>query len=913
MADIYKTVVVEDTSTNTVVVTNDAASVVAESVTTNVVEIIAPGPVGAAGPTGSAGPTGPTGSVGSTGPTGSTGVAGPTGSTGSTGSTGPTGSTGLTGPTGAQGIQGITGPTGSTGSTGPTGVSGPTGSTGSTGAIGPTGSTGPTGPTGAASTVPGPTGSIGNSGPTGPTGPTGSTGSTGLTGPTGANGSTGPTGPTGATGADSTVPGPTGPQGSTGVTGPTGPQGITGPTGSTGITGPTGAQGSGITYKGSVATSASLPSSGNNVGDAYVADDTDHLWIWNGTAWIDNGPIAFTGPTGSTGSTGPTGPTGAASTVAGPTGAAGATGPTGPTGATPTGAITGVDSIATPDYIDFDTTNAAATQTARLGWDNGEGTLVLGLKGGNVNMPLGEMIYQMCYNGTGSTITKGQVVYISGGQGQRPSVTLAKADADATSARTFGVAAENIANGAEGVVVEYGIVHGIDTSTYSVGQTLYLSGTTAGAFQTAKPVAPIHLVYVANVISVNASSGRIFVKVQNGYELDEIHDVLISGPTNGQALTYDSASGLWKNTTAAGPTGPTGSTGAQGIAGPTGSTGATGDTGPTGPTGSTGATGVAGPTGPTGSTGSTGLTGPTGATGDTGLTGPTGAAGAIGPTGPTGSTGSTGAVGPTGPTGSTGSTGNTGPTGPTGADSTVAGPTGPTGAAGPTTYPGAGIAVSTGTGWGTSLTDPLDSSHGGTGQSSYTNGQLLIGNTAGNTLAKATLTAGAGITITNGNGSITIESDYDLLSTANPSAASEVIFTGLTNAYSHYIITFVTSAGFVGRIQLSTDNGSSWQNSFYYSNLLTVANASVACVSTSGSGTTYIDIGTSYTGAIRLQKFGTAETGNADCVVFCEAAGLTTTKYISNGKRTSGGHNAIRIYPSSSTVTGVFKLYGVKA
>ena len=46
--------------------------------------------------------------------------------------------------------------------------------------------------------------------------------------------------------------------------------------------------------------------------------------------------------------------------------------------------------------------------------------------------------------------------------------------------------------------------------------------------------------------------------------------------------------------------------------------------------------------------------------------------------------------------------------------------------------------------------------NGGTGQSVYTDGQLLIGNTTGNTLTKATLTAGANVTITNGNGSITI-------------------------------------------------------------------------------------------------------------------------------------------------------------
>jgi hypothetical protein len=209
--------------------------------------------------------------------------------------------------------------------------------------------------------------------------------------------------------------------------------------------------------------------------------------------------------------------------------------------------VTGIDSISTPDYIQFDTTNATGTAVAKLGWDDGEGTLVLGLKGGNVNMPLGEMIYQMCYNGTGSTIAKGSVVYISGGQGQRPSVTLARANADATSARTFGVAAEAIANGAEGIVVEYGIVQGIDTSTYSVGQTLYLSSTTAGAFQTTKPVAPEHMVYVANVISVSSTSGRIFVKVQNGYELDEIHDVQITSPAAGSMLIYDATNSLWKD------------------------------------------------------------------------------------------------------------------------------------------------------------------------------------------------------------------------------------------------------------------------------------------------------------------------------------------------------------------------------
>ena len=58
----------------------------------------------------------------------------------------------------------------------------------------------------------------------------------------------------------------------------------------------------------------------------------------------------------------------------------------------------------------------------------------------------------------------------------------------------------------------------------------------------------------------------------------------------------------------------------------------------------------------------------------------------------------------------------------------------------------------------TGVTGTLPVANGGTGQTSYTDGQLLIGNTTGNTLTKATLTAGTGITVTNASGSITIAS-----------------------------------------------------------------------------------------------------------------------------------------------------------
>src|SRR4029077_16364984 len=86
-----------------------------------------------------------------------------------------------------------------------------------------------------------------------------------------------------------------------------------------GDVGPTGPQGQGILIKGTVPTSANLPTTGNTVGDLWIALDTGHGWSWNGTTWVDTGPIqgppGATGPAGPIGNQGPQGNPGAAATV----------------------------------------------------------------------------------------------------------------------------------------------------------------------------------------------------------------------------------------------------------------------------------------------------------------------------------------------------------------------------------------------------------------------------------------------------------------------------------------------------------------------------------------------------------------------------------------------------------------------
>jgi hypothetical protein len=150
-------------------------------------------------------------------------------------------------------------------------------------------------------------------------------------------------------------------------------------------------------------------------------------------------------------------------------------------------------------------------------------------------------------NTSGATITKGTVVYINGASGNKPTIAKALANADSTSAQTLGLVQSDIGNNSNGNVTIVGSITDLDTSAFTDGTQLYLSGTTAGAYTSTKTLAPTHLVYVGVVSRAHPTQGTIEVKVQNGYELDEIHDVQISSPANKDILYRDSATSLWKH------------------------------------------------------------------------------------------------------------------------------------------------------------------------------------------------------------------------------------------------------------------------------------------------------------------------------------------------------------------------------
>ena len=149
-------------------------------------------------------------------------------------------------------------------------------------------------------------------------------------------------------------------------------------------------------------------------------------------------------------------------------------------------------------------------------------------------------------NNSGVTIPKGAAVYVTGSSGTTITVALADASLEATAAETLGLAQASISNNANGTVIAVGELTGLDTSALAEGAIIWLSETTGG-LTTTRPTQPAHGVVIGYCIkSGPGTSGIVYCKVDNGLELEELHDVLVVSPTTGQVLRRAS-DGLWKN------------------------------------------------------------------------------------------------------------------------------------------------------------------------------------------------------------------------------------------------------------------------------------------------------------------------------------------------------------------------------
>lgn len=193
-------------------------------------------------------------------------------------------------------------------------------------------------------------------------------------------------------------------------------------------------------------------------------------------------------------------------------------------------------------------------------WDDQEGTLDLILKGGAVNIPLGQKNVIRVVNKTGADLLQAdyKVVRIrkyseGGAEGQRLAVVLAQGSTEMASTDVIGVVTETIAKNQSGFVTTFGTVTGLNTTGSLVGETwydgdiLFLSPTNPGRLTTVKPSAPNHLVIVGYVQYKHPTQGKIFVKTETAYELDELHNVKLTSPQEGEFLRYNDTTNLWEN------------------------------------------------------------------------------------------------------------------------------------------------------------------------------------------------------------------------------------------------------------------------------------------------------------------------------------------------------------------------------
>ena len=224
-------------------------------------------------------------------------------------------------------------------------------------------------------------------------------------------------------------------------------------------------------------------------------------------------------------------------------------GQTGDVVLTTTEVAEGVNQYYTDERVDTYLTGGEVTSinfggATSLSWNSDEGTLEFPVNA-DVTLQVGQENLIHVKNLSGSTLNNGAVVRVTGASGSKLTVDLANNTSDAVSADTIAVMTQSLGANAVGYATTEGLVRGLNTSGYTEGAVLWLDG--AGVFTQTKPLTPLHLVQVGYVVRSHPTQGSIFVCVKNGWELDELHDVLIANPSAGQGIVWDAVNGYWKN------------------------------------------------------------------------------------------------------------------------------------------------------------------------------------------------------------------------------------------------------------------------------------------------------------------------------------------------------------------------------
>ena len=206
------------------------------------------------------------------------------------------------------------------------------------------------------------------------------------------------------------------------------------------------------------------------------------------------------------------------------------------------GILTDITSIA------FDTTATGVPphQEGLIFWDSDSKCLAYYNEQNDITVQLSQESLMRVVNKSGAEITNGKAVYVSGAQGNRPTIDLCDADSHLDMHRLIGLTTNTIPNNTNGYVCVRGLVHELNTSSWVEGTILYVDDTGNGTLTSIRPPAPKHAVCVGMVIAQDATNGIICVGPRFGTETYELHDVTSTEPTSdGQVLMWSTASGTY--------------------------------------------------------------------------------------------------------------------------------------------------------------------------------------------------------------------------------------------------------------------------------------------------------------------------------------------------------------------------------
>jgi hypothetical protein len=202
------------------------------------------------------------------------------------------------------------------------------------------------------------------------------------------------------------------------------------------------------------------------------------------------------------------------------------------------------DGLGGIEYIKLNTSPSVTHTEGQLHWNDDDKTLNLDTEVTDTTIQVGQEIVVRATNKTGGTLSNGTIVYVDGAQGNRPTIDYANAGAVATADATIGMVTADISNNNTGYITTFGLVRGVDTAAYAAGTTLYLS-TTSGEYTSTGATPPNHSVRIGYVITQDAVSGVVFITIDTGNDLDNLHDVILSSVATNDVIQHDGTT--WVN------------------------------------------------------------------------------------------------------------------------------------------------------------------------------------------------------------------------------------------------------------------------------------------------------------------------------------------------------------------------------